>query len=491
MAALPENTAEQSRKRRERSPLRRCAKILEAIGGVFLCVLVVATPWLFGTTEDWSVRLMNLGSYATGAVFLVAAICNRINSASERDSARERLTKYLFLALNVAVLAFCLLALLNARATFSVEDRIFNYFENYKRSLPTTYDLDATRTTLFSLGAYFVVFWSVRSWLLARERRLGALEDSSILRSKRFQALGWVLALNGFAIALQGILQRLSKSSKLLWSVESYFADPLGCFGPFSYRGNAAEYLNLIWPVAVGFWWIMSRERRRRMGSTRSFTDGPELLLIPATLVMVAASLISLSRGGALVAVGTLLAIVMIFCVQGNVSVRTRAGVVLFAMFAVGAAWYLGWDALNKRLKTRGLGDLTGREEIYENAKLMAADYPIFGTGPGTFSSVYHMYRQGVGQEWQGFLHDDWQETRVTLGGVGLGMIVLNLLVLCGWIGSPGRPPVFYAFHCCGLLGLAGALVHAKFDFPFQTYSIFFTFVVISALLSSISPARK
>jgi O-antigen ligase len=206
---------------------------------------------------------------------------------------------------------------------------------------------------------------------------------------------------------------------------------------------------------------------------------------------MVAASLISLSRGGAIVAVGTLMAIVAVFSLQKNVSGRTRAGVVLFATLAVGAAWYLGWDALNRRLKTRGVADLTGREVIYQNAKSIAADYPVFGTGPGSFSSVYHMYRQGVGEEWHGFLHDDWLETRITFGWVGFGMVILNLLVLCAWIGSPGRPPVFYAFQCCLLLGLAGALVHAKFDFPFQTYSVFFTFVVISALLSSISPARE
>src|SRR5687768_2792430 len=341
----PENLSEPLRKRRERSPVRKLTRILETIGGVLLCVLVASTPWLFGTTEEWSVRLMNLGSYATGAVFLVAAICNRIDSSSERDSARERLTKYLFLALNVAVLAFCLVALLNARATFSVEDRSFTYFENYKRSLPTTYDVDATQTTLFSLCAYFVVFWSVRSWLLARERRLGALEDSSILRSKRFQALAWVLALNGFALAVQGIIQRLSKSSKLLWLRESWFVDPLGCFGPFSYRGNAAEYLNLIWPLAVGFWWVLRRERQKA-GFSRLLTDGPELLLIPATLLMIAASLISLSRGGALVAAAILLVICALFSLQRSVSVRKIVGMILFVIIAVVSGSYLSSDLL-------------------------------------------------------------------------------------------------------------------------------------------------
>src|SRR5688572_24122880 len=311
-----ENSSDPSQNRADRSALRKFAKNLEWIGGLFLCALVIATPWLFGTTEEWSVRWMNVGSYATGIVFLIAAILNRIDGAGARDTKRERITRYVFLTLNLAVILFCLVALLNARATFSVEDRTFDYSQNYNRSLPTTYDAASTRTTLFSLCAFFVVFWSARSWLLARERRMGALEDSPILRNKRFQALAWVLALNGFAIALQGILQRSSNSSKLLWFRESWWADPLACFGPFSYRGNAADYLNLIWPLAVGFWCIISRERRRRMGSSRLFTDGPELLLIPVTLVMIAGCLISLSRGGAVVAMAMLLFIFSIFSLQ-------------------------------------------------------------------------------------------------------------------------------------------------------------------------------
>jgi hypothetical protein len=55
----------------------------------------------------------------------------------------------------------------------------------------------------------------------------------------------------------------------------------------------------------------------------------------------------------------------------------------------------------------------------------------------------------------------------------------------------PGRSPVFYGFHVCVVLGLAAALVHAKFDFPFQTYSVAFTFVAVAAMLTSLSPARR
>lgn len=455
-----------------------------------LCVLIIATPWMFGSTEEWSVRLMNIGSLCAGAIFLVAAICNRLAGARSEDSAREWVLKYLFLLLNLAVLLYCAVALWNARATFSVEDRSFDYSDSYRKSLPTTYDADLTRDALITLMACCLVFWSLRYWLRQGDRRGGEAEDFSILRNKRFQVIGWVLALNGFAVAIQGILQRLSGSSKLLWFRESWWGTPLACFGPFSYRGNGAEYLNLLWPVALGFWWIMSRERRRKMGSSRMITDGPELLLIPATIAMIAGCIISLSRGGAVVAAGILMAIATLFLFQKNLSRMARGGVAAFAGVVIAAVWFLGWEALSKRFQTSGL-DLSGRAEIYRNAKLMAADYPVFGTGPGSFRTVYHLYRQKAEEDWHGFLHDDWLETRVTFGWVGFGLVLAHLIVLAFWFFSSGRSPVFYAFHSCAALGLGGALLHAKYDFPFQTYSITFTFVAIAALLTSISPSRR
>jgi hypothetical protein len=477
------------RRKAEKPRARKIGRILEQIAGVILCLLFVATPWMFATTEEWSMRIMNLGSYAAGAMILAAAICNRIAGARIEETTQSRVWKYVFLGLNLAVLAYCAVSLWNARATFSWEDRSFDYRENYNASLPTTYDAELTKETLLMLLAGFAAFWSVRYWLLMGDRTRGG-EEVSALKNKRFQALMWVIAVNGFAIAVQGVLQRLSGSSELLWIRESWWKRAAACFGPFSYRGNAAEYLNLLWPIALGFWLLMSRERRRKMGSSRLFTDGPELLLIPITLVMIAASVVTLSRGGAAVAFGILVVIAVFFLLQRNVSKAKRIGVAVFFLMTVGTVTYLGSDALRKRYAAHGT-DLTGRAEIYRTSKLIANDYPKFGTGAGSFRSVYHLYRAETKERWHGFLHDDWLETRVTLGNVGLAMVIAHLFILPLWFSSGGRPGAFYGFTVCAGLGIAGLLVHAKFDLPFQTYSIVYTFVVVCAVLSAVSPAKR
>lgn len=129
MAEHSQQGREQSRKRRERSGLRKPARIIEGIGGVLLCLLVAVTPWLYGTTEEWSVRWMNIGTYIAAIFVATGALLNSFRGKDEPwpRTGRERTIAYLFLGLNLAVLALCAVALWNARATFSVLDQSFAY----------------------------------------------------------------------------------------------------------------------------------------------------------------------------------------------------------------------------------------------------------------------------------------------------------------------------------------------------------------------------
>lgn len=314
----------------------------------------------------------------------------------------------------------------------------------------------------------------------------------SAVSNRRFCVLMWVLSLNGVLLAVQGLLQRLSGTNKLLWLREAFSPSPFDSFGPFSYRGNAAEYLNLVWPLALAFWWLLSRERRRTDASGRALADGPELLLAPGVILTAASAVMTLNRGGALICGGLLVAAFAILAGQKGVSKAKRlAGVAMIALVAA-IVFSINWNHLVARFKFEGtLAGMSGRTEIFRNARQIASDYPVFGTGPGSFRSVYHLYRDDTTQVWHGFLHDDWLEARVTFGWAGFGLIGAGLVVLVCWIAAPGKAPAPPAFLLCCSLGPLGLLAHAKFDFPMQTYSIFFTFVVIASALTTVSPARR
>jgi hypothetical protein len=135
--------------------------------------------------------------------------------------------------------------------------------------------------------------------------------------------------------------------------------------------------------------------------------------------------------------------------------------------------------------------NLSGREVIYRNARRIAEDFPLLGTGPGSFASIYQLYLEQESQGWEAYLHDDWLETRITFGWVGFSLILVALLVVpCFWFfgwGIRGERALV------GLIGLAlmGCLGHAKFDFPLQVYSILHLFLLECVILTCLSRTRK
>lgn len=491
-----------SRRRRKSESSRpgRIVRLFEYSGGAIFCLLLVATPWMYGTTQPWSVNLMNGGSFLAAAILAGCAIHGTLSRESRESIVRanrwELFWKSGFFALNLAVLAFCAISLFNARATFSLEEQTFTYSENSNPSLPTTYDADATSQTLINWVATFCVFWALRYWILRgwnspRSGNHGSDAGSTAVSNPRLRTILWVLSVNGLLISVQGVLQRLSGSNKLLWIQKSYWGDPGSCFGPFSYRGNAVEYINLLWPVALALWWLLSRVRRKSQDSHRVLTDGPELLLIPAVVVMVAAAFLTLSRGGAIIAAGTLVGALLLLAFQRKTSLVgwISSGGVFVAVTVL--IFYLGVDEIIKRFRDSSIQDMSGRTEIFHNSRKIANDFPRFGAGPGAFSSIYQLYRDDTSQLWHAWVHDDWLETRVTMGWVGFTLVLLNLVFLGGWICVPGKPQIHYIFPALAGLGLLGCLLKAKFDFPMQTYSIFFTFVAIAAILTTVSPSRR
>ncbi len=222
---------------------------------------------------------------------------------------------------------------------------------------------------------------------------------------------------------------------------------------------------------------------------------------------MAACPIISTTRGGALVAVGLLIAVALFFAVASRwrkrdispatawISDRNRRptnraepglvmGIFLISSLTLGLL--LGWKTLKPRMAQFEQG-YDYRERMYQNAEPMAADYPIYGIGPGAFVYVFQLYRVSTGTYWPPELHNDWLETRISFGWVGSGMIAVALALVgvswfcAGGLTGNGRLAVMI------WTTIGGCLTHALFDFPFQVYSVVFLFLIWCAMLANLS----
>jgi hypothetical protein len=486
-------------------------RICDDLSGMLVLPMLVFSPWAFGTTEPWSIWTMNVAGYALGILLLVKIFIRgskgytalrwenySIHSATKtrhRHPLARLLTRSVA-GLTLAVLAFCLVSAWNARSIYNPDTRLFEY-HHCLAWLP--HSLDGHRTW-FAFWIYLGLagsFWAVRDWLLgmtpAEERAVRGGSDSggpSRLLPGRLRQLLWLLCISGALLGLESIIQRASGSNKLLFLAHT-LENPGGesQFGPYAYRGNAADYFNLLWPVCLGFWWTLQRAGGQRFKSHH--------MLLFCAVIMAACPIISSSRGGALVAAGILILAVIFLATatfftsnrqSGDRRTRrsTTAMLGIFFVLVLALGWYFGWDLLEPRIEQLGEG-FQNRVEIFDSARPMAADYPLFGTGPGTFGTVFQLYLISSSTYWPEQLHNDWLETRITFGWVGMALL-LAALVCVGlrWF-VPGGIRGGRRFVILIWLALAGCLIEALYDFPFQIHSILFLFLVFCAVLFSFS----
>jgi O-antigen ligase len=495
-----------------------CERLSELLfyGGLIFSVWAFGTPafWSdFNTKQFWSTRVMNLIGYGLGA--LLAAKCfirwrwgyrparwSGVVQGGQESSARltHRLGRAVTLALGiltVALLAWCLVAAWNARAVYDPVGMVFA-FRPHIEWLPSSFDRTRSLQGFANYLALACFFWALRDWLQGltpEETRLARSAPERLQRRLlpgRLRRLCWVLSLNGALLAVEGLAQRGSGTNKLLWLVQpriTRLAEHQ--FGPFSYRSNAAQYFNLVWPLTLGFWWALRRERRRRVFEETLWQRRAADALLPAVALMAACPILSYSRGGAAVAALNLgLALVLMLYGLRRRHPLTKFGVMLFFGAILGVATAVGWEKLSERFREAREG-IELREAMYESARRLAGEYPWFGTGPGTFEPVFQLYRETPEEYWPAQLHNDWLETRITFGRVGSGLIGLAFAcALLRWF-FPGNAPGSWRLVSLVWVALGGCLLHARFDFPLQMYSILLLFLALCAVLFSLSRAEE
>jgi O-antigen ligase len=440
----------------------------DAATEILLALMILFSPWAFGTTQSWSIACMNAGGYLLGGLWLTKVFLRRRQASPAPCGFTWEKT---LLALNAAVLGYILVAALNAEfiylpAEWRQEPRA------HLKWLPHSLDRDASWGVFWNWLALSGAFWAAHDWLTGERTAEGHV------RGRRLRRMIFLLAANAALVALEGVIQRYSGTAKLLCFMPTRDNPTAAAqFGPYAYRANAAQFFNLVWPAALAVWWQLHTRARRATQAHH--------WLLPCVMLLMIGSLVSLSRGGAAVTLLQLLACAALLLVSGEFPRRARLGLALGLAATVGAAAFFGWEQLASRLETKD--PLGGRGETYALAARMADDYPWFGTGPGTFGSVFQFYRPTPADYWPGQLHNDWLEYRITFGRLGGALLLAAFLTLLARAFRPGGQRVPWTFAAFLWTALAGCLLHARFDFPLQIYSIQFVFVLLCAALFSLA----
>jgi O-antigen ligase len=490
---------------RHRPPGLAFYRWLDRLSGALIIALIIWGPWSFGCTTPWAIQVQNYLGYALGMFFVIKVLLRRAIPAlaGHRPVRRHWLDNALALV-SVLLLLYMLISAVNARITTHPGSYQLTY-HHAVRWLPHSYD-EASSWRAFALYLGLAgFFWGVRDWLRHPTPGSSRREtQSGSYLPRRVRMLLWVACVNGTLLAVQGIAQRVSGSNQLLWLVTPRINQTaVSQFGPYAYRANAAQYFNLLWPVALGFWWTYRRGEARHSAREDRRENAPEKtqtnprrpdrkghLLLSCVLLMAVCPIISTSRGGAIIMGGlVILALGILGAALWRSSWASKLAVLSLLTGMVALGVLLGWEELGPRMEMLQQG-YDQREAMFATGRRMAADSPVFGTGPGTFSQVFQFYRRSNAEYWPAQMHNDWLEIRITFGWVGTVLLLAALALALGrWLvrgGLLGEKNFVLLTWCA----LGGCLLHSRFDFPFQITSIVALFLLLCAVLSCLSRPR-
>lgn len=310
---------------------RKVRSIL-SVGVLSLTAGLCIAPWLFGATVPWA-RLVVNGFFLIG---FSTVLMGRIGYSDfpHRPILPHGLIWRILLGLNLIVLLWFFVAALNWTEIYDPEvGRVLVQRRNLP-FLPSSHQPTASWLALSDAVGLSLLFWGL---VLAFRPILILHHPSGSHQTDKAQVLRYPvslklflfpLALNAVLLSLIGIAQRVHGTDKLLWLIDDGRGGP-SHFGPYPYRSNAAQYLNLLWPVL-----FMVASRLLPLPSTRERIGG--IFLAASAAICLTGLAATASRGGAVVAVVLFILLVPITILLLALRGHQRPSAILAAVMLTG-----------------------------------------------------------------------------------------------------------------------------------------------------------
>jgi putative inorganic carbon (HCO3(-)) transporter len=285
------------------------------------------------------------------------------------------------------------------------------------------------------------------------------------------------LILLGTFEALYGLYQYLTNHQKIFgYTKVAYATDATGTY---INRNHFAGLLELIVPlvIAVGFYqfqvWQRERWQIQHSSSEANVAAYRGFFYIFLAILMGLAAICSHSRMGIF---GLLTSLIFIFLLgQARSGLGIWKAVSLLVVFGILA--YGSWLGLGPALRRfenigkPGYLENEGRLQIWEDSKDLIHDYPVTGTGLGTFGEAFRHYQRHLTYAFVSHAHGDYIEFTCDIGLLGALLLFGSIFWL--WLKSIrafwGEMSPYRHAIILGCIGSTMAiLIHSTTDFNLQ-----------------------
>ena len=308
--------------------------------------------------------------------------------------------------------------------------------------------------------------------------------------SWRARRLIHVLVVAGTGYALYGMLNHYGGFNTILWEERQFYTDVVT--STFINRNNYATYANLGVILCLGlilekFLIARSLADARRIGTELvKQLLGKKVWLLIALVLLLAASLLTGSRGGLLsLSLSVLFLVLMLFFV-GRPRLPTAflvvGAVVLLGAGAVALFGEVAWqrlmslDAISDELDAEG----NGRMAIYDLSMQMLAERPWTGHGYGGYQQVFFLWRDDRFPLVFDKAHNTYIEHLVELGIPATLLLYLGpLTIFVGCVAAVFVRRRSQMFPLVAATATVCVALHSLVDFSLQIPAVAVTFAAI------------
>ena len=328
-------------------------------------------------------------------------------------------------------------------------------------SLPLSLEPFLTGDFLLNSLAYITLF--ALALLLLRRRWRIRLLITVVVLSGLFQALyGGFMVLSGLELGF-------------FFEKDSYRGVATGTFVN---RNHLAGYLELCLAAGMGLLLAemgqgTANNWRQRLRDLVRWMLSPKMRLRIYLAVMVIGLVLTRSRMGNTAFFSSLLVAGGAWLLlsgrrpKGSVMLLL-ASLLVIDIYIVGA-WF-GSDKVVRRLEQTSVVSET-RDEVVSHGLDYRADYPLVGSGGGTFHAVFPSYRQQDVTHYYDYAHNDYLQMAVETGWLGLALLGSVVVVSLGaalWAIYRRQDGLMRGLGFSSLMGVIALMIHSAVDFNLQ-----------------------
>ncbi len=320
----------------------------------------------------------------------------------------------------------------------------------------------------------------------------------TVKNGQRLDRMAQVLVTSGVLQALLGVFLFSSGASYRLFYSEVAHANVVGSY---INRNHFAGYMELCLSIGIGLMLARLGTERTQSGNWRhqlsrvlAFVISPKMRLRLMLVIMVIALVLTRSRMGNSAFFAAMLVVGLVTIVLARRAAPATVGLILslviIDVFVVGT--WVGLEKVVQRVQDTNMTISQGGDEESVEARRDAAnhalplirDFPVFGTGGGSFYTSYIRYRTPR----PGFFehaHNDYVEIAADSGVPGLA-ILLALAASTAWQAlrilrlRHSSLPRGIAFGV--LMAIVALAIHSTVDFNLQIPANALTLVLILAM---------